>query len=71
MRLIIEEYQPKDIIKFIRQNTGLTQEEFGKKIGKSKDSIQSYELGRTKMSFNTFIDVTKIFNLKITIEEKR
>ena len=71
MRVVLEDYKPKDIIKFIRQNTGLTQEEFAKKIKKSKDSVQSYELGRIKMPFDTFIEITKIFNLRITIEEKK
>lgn len=71
MKVIIDQYEPKEIIKFIRQYTGLTQEKFGKKIGKSKDTIQSYELGRNKMSFDNFVELTKTFNLKITIEEKK
>lgn len=70
MRLILDKYEPKEIIKFVRQSTGLTQEKFGEKIGKSKDTIQSYELGRNKMSLNTFIEITQKFNLKIIIEEK-
>lgn len=70
MKIIIDQYEPKEIIKFIRQSTGLTQEKFANKIGKGKDAVQSYELGRSKMTFDKFIEITKIFDLKITIEEK-
>lgn len=71
MRIILDDYEPKEIIKFIRQSTGLTQKKFGEKIGKSKDTIQSYELGRNKMTLNDFINATKISNIQIIIEEKR
>lgn len=71
MRVILDDYEPKEIIKFIRQSTGLTQKKFGEKIGKSKDTIQSYELGRNKMTLNDFINATKISNIQIIIEEKR
>lgn len=70
MKIILEQYEAKDIIKFIRQSTGLTQEKFGKKINKNKNTIQSYELGRNKMSLNTFLEILKEFNIKISIEEK-
>ena len=45
-RLIADKYEAKEIIKIIREWSELTQEEFGKKIHRSKDSIQSYELGK-------------------------
>ena len=70
MRVIVNEYEPKYVIKFIRQATGLTQEEFGEKIGKRKSTVQSYELGRIRMSFNDFVSMCKLFDIKITIEEK-
>ena len=70
MKVILDKYEPKEIIKFIRQSTDLTQEQFGKKINKSKDSVQSYELGRMKMSFDDFIKICELFNIKITIEKK-
>ena len=70
MKVIANDYDPKYIIKFLRQATGLTQTEFGDKIGKCRNTVQSYELGRIKMSFNDFIDICNQFNFKITIEEK-
>ena len=48
----------------------LYSKEFGKKIHRSKDSIQSYELGRTKMSLNKFLELAQKENLTITIEKK-
>ena len=69
MKIIVNKYEPQYVIKFIRQATGLTQREFGYCIGKSRNTIQSYELGRIKMSFNDFINICKIFNITITIEE--
>ena len=70
MRVIANEYEPKYLIKFIRQATGLTQEQFGEKIGKCRNTVQSYELGRIKMSFNDFVKICELFNFKITVEEK-
>ena len=70
MRIIVNDYTPQNIIKFIRQSTGLTQRQFAIKIGKSRNTVQSYELGRIKMSLNDFIEMCKIFNIKITVEEK-
>ncbi len=69
MKIIVNDYKPQYVIKFIRQATGLTQREFGDRIGKSRNTIQSYELGRIKMSFNDFVNICEIFNVKITIEE--
>ena len=70
MKVILDQYDVKDILKFIRQSTGLTQKQYGEIIGKSKESIKSYELGRSKMSFNDFIYVCKLFNIKVIIEKK-
>ena len=66
MKVIANDYDPKYIIKFLRQATGLTQSEFGDKIGKCRNTVQSYELGRIKMSLN----ICNLFNFKITVEEK-
>ncbi len=71
MKIIANEYEAKYIIKFIRQATGLTQRQFGNKIGKSRNTVQSYELGRIKMSFNDFVNMCNAFNIKITIEEDK
>lgn len=70
MKFIANNYEPKEIIRIIREWTEKTQEEFARDIKKSKDTVQSYELGRNKMSLNTFMEIAKKENLIITIERK-
>ena len=69
MKIVLNDYNPSEIIRFIRQSTDLTQRQFGKKIGKSEDTVQSYELGRNKMTLNKFLEIAKMFNIKVTMEE--
>lgn len=71
MKVLANNYKPNEIIKIIREWSEKTQEEFAKEIGKSKDSVQSYELGRTKMNLNTFLEIAKKQGLIITIEKKQ
>lgn len=70
MKIIANDYEPKEIIKIIREWMELTQKEFGKKINKSKDTVQSYELGRNKMTLNKFIEIAKQYNIIVTIEKE-
>ena len=69
MKIIANNYKPKEIMKIIREWSELTQQEFGNKIKRSKDSIQSYELGRTKITLDKFMEIAKNENLIITIEK--
>ena len=67
MKIILNNYQPKDVIKIIRKSCNYTQKEFSEKIGKSKDTIQSYELGRNKMSLDLFLEILKKEKITIAI----
>lgn len=69
MKFIANNYEPKEIIKIIREWTELTQKELAQEIGKSKDTIQSYE-SRNKMTLDTFMNIMKKYNLEVTIEKK-
>jgi DNA-binding transcriptional regulator YiaG len=40
--------EPKEYIKLIRRRLGLSQDAFGKSLGKSRDIIANYENGRAK-----------------------
>lgn len=71
MRFSINDYEPKDIIKFIRDYTNLTQKEFSKRIGKSYDWVQSVELGRLSYKFDDLVMICKIFNINIIIESNQ
>ncbi len=70
MKIIANNYEPKEILKIIREWSEMTQADFAKKINRSKDTVQSYELGRNKMSLDKFLEVAKGEDLIITIEKK-
>lgn len=70
MRLIFNDYEPKDVMLIIREWTGLTQKNFGKTIGKSERTIQDYEGGRRGYSMVTLKTICKVHDIKITIEKK-
>ena len=69
MKIIANNYQANEIIKIIREWSEKTQYQFAEEIGKSKDTVQSYELGRNKMTLNTLLEIAKKENLIINIEK--
>lgn len=71
MKMIANNYEPKDIIKIIREWTELTQKDFGKSINRSLRGIQDYESGRRCYNINTLLDIAEKHNLTITIEKKK
>lgn len=70
MKIIANDYTPKEIIRIIREWTELTQKEFGKTIHRSERGIQAFELGERNYDVNTLIQIAKVHGLKITIEKK-
>lgn len=52
-------------IKMLREDNGLTQGEFAKKLGKAQTTVSSWEVGRTKPSPADLININKIFNTSI------
>ena len=70
MKIKANEYEPKDMMKIIREWTELTQKEFGKSIGKAERTIQGLELGETGYSIKTLLKIAKVHNLEITIEKE-
>ena len=71
MKFKLKDYKPNEAIKIIREWSGLSQKEFAKTINRSKDTVQSWELGRTIPSFATIYEIAKKYNLDITVEKKR
>ncbi len=69
MKIIANEYETKEIMKIIREWTGLTQRDFGKSLNRSRDSINNIENGRNKVYFDTLMEIAKKYDLKITIEK--
>ena len=64
------DYRANEIIKIIREWSGKTQEEFGKEINRTKNSIQLYEYDQRNYDFELLLILAKKGNLIITIEKK-
>ncbi len=69
MKVKFSDYEPNEIIRFIRECVGLTQKEFGESIGKSERAIQDYEAGRRRYYAETLKTICKVHKIKITIEK--
>lgn len=70
MKVTLNKFEPKDVIRFIREDTGLSQKEFGKSINKSERTIQDYEAGRRRYYTDTLKLICKVHKIGITIEKK-
>ena len=68
MEIKANDYDPKDIFKFMRQATDLTQKDFAKTINKSKDWCQSNELGRSNYLFKDLLELAKKHDFEIIIK---
>lgn len=63
-------FEANEILKFIRQESGLTQADFAKSINKSKDWQYSNENGRTNYYFKDLLQIAKLYNIDIIIKKK-
>ncbi len=70
VKIIANDYAPKEIIRVIRDWTELTQKEFGKTIHRSEKGIQAFELGTRNYDVRTLIQIANVHGLKITIEKE-
>ena len=70
MKIKANDYRANEIIKIIREWSGKTQEEFGKEINRTKNSLQPYEYGQRNYDFELLLKLAKKENLIITIEKK-
>jgi len=70
MKIIANDYEPKSIMKIIREWTEKDQTTFGEAIGLSKMTIQGYERGVRHYTFETLIEIAKTHGLTVTIEKK-
>lgn len=58
-------------MRILREWSELTQEDFGKRINLSKMTIQGYERGVRKFTFETLMKIAKEYGYTITIEKKK
>ena len=70
MEINANKYKGKDILKFIRENTNLTQKEFAENINKTRDWQASNEIGRCRYSVDDLIKIANKYNLEIIIKDK-
>lgn len=70
MKFYLNDYEPKDVIRIIREYTGLTQEQFAKSINKKRRTIQDYEGGKCRYYTDTLKLICKVHKIKITIEKE-
>lgn len=70
MKMKLLKYEPKDCIKIFREWEELSQEEFAKKVGKKKRTIQSYEQGENNYTMLTFMEIAKTCGYEVTVEKK-
>lgn len=64
------EYNEKDVMKILREWSGEKQADFGKSIGLSGMTIQGYERGIRRYTFETLMKIAKKYGYTITIEKK-
>lgn len=70
MKISLNDYEPKDVIRIIREWTELTQKEFGKSINKHERTIQDYEAGRKRYYTETLKLIAKVHKVKIIISKE-
>ena len=70
MILNTDKYQQNEILRFMREATNLSQQEFAKSIGKSKDWVRKNEYGLTNYYFKDLIKIAKIHGFEIQIMKK-
>ena len=70
MEIKANKYKANEVLKFIRQNTNLTQKEFAKRINKSEDWQYSNESGRSRYFFSDIIEIANKYDLEIVIKDK-
>lgn len=71
MEIKANNYRPNEILKFIRQNSNLTQEELAKKLSKSKNWVKNNEQGLNRYFFEDLIKIANICNVEIIIKDKK
>lgn len=70
MEIKATKYKGKDILKFIRENSNMTQKEFAKTINKTRDWQASNETCRSRYFIDDLIEIAKVHNLEIIIKDK-
>ena len=71
MKLVANKYNEKDVMKIMREWKGLNQAKFGENIGLSKMTIQSYERGVRRFTFETLMKIANKYGYTVIIQKKQ
>ena len=63
MKLKANKYEPKDIMKIVREWTNKTQKEFGEDVKKSNEWVKANETGKTNYYFKDLLKFVKRITL--------
>ena len=69
MKLKANKYEPKDIMKIVREWTNKTQKEFGEDVKKSNEWVKANETGKTNYYFKDLLNICKKNNIDITFSK--
>ena len=72
MKIVVNDYEPKEVFRMVREYTGLTQTELAKELNrKSYHGIKKIENGTNRFYFDTFMEVIKKHDLEVIITNKK
>jgi len=71
MKLNFNDYSEADLIRIIREWSGLTQKGFGELINKSERAIQDYEKGLYNYNIAVLKELCKKLNITVIFEKKK
>lgn len=69
MKLKANKYEPKDIMKIVREWTNKTQKEFGEDVKKSNEWVKANETGKTNYYYKDLLNICKKNNIDITFSK--
>ena len=68
MKIVANDYKEKEVMKILREWTGKKQPDFGKDIGLSGMTVQGYERGTRRYTFETLMKIAKKYGSGYNIE---
>ncbi len=71
MEFNAKNYKPCEIVKFIREATGKTQNEFAQSLGKSSNWLKAIEQDINKIYFDDILKIAKLYNIDLIIKEQK
>jgi len=71
MKINCNNYQTKEIIRFMRESTDKTQKEFAYDVNKTREWCAAVEGGKSNVLLKDFIELANINNIKITMSKEK